>query len=100
MAEELETNLTKLRKLNESLHSQGVFLKQIEDFKNGHWTLDMPTIPGTYRCRARHTKTGDTKIVVYALEGKIHSTLPWGGYWWSVPEPEMPLTPDFLPEEE
>ena len=71
------------------------FNKQCENFKNGHWTLDMPQQKGVYQCRARNCTSGETKVVVYELNGEMFSTIPWGGYWWSEPLPDMPPTLDF-----
>jgi hypothetical protein len=70
-----------------------------ERFLGGHWTRERPTKTGYYPIQA--IKSGDPDgtppsmlILVYELDGEIHYTQSWGGWWWSHPLPDLPPAPD------
>ena len=75
------------------------FLFQVKmmDYWQGHWTLEAPQRAGLYPVRPRgEGNAGMFFISVYhnPMTGEVVSTQSWGGWWWSVPHPDFPETPD------
>lgn len=89
---------SKLRKLNKEIRSQSTFQEGLQELAGGQWTLTPPDKPGTYLCRARHDENGHLFISRYEVNGSLNSTQSWGGWWWSVPLPDFPFTPDCIPK--
>jgi hypothetical protein len=74
------------------------FQAQVDAYRKGSWTRNFPTLPGIYHVRALGSDCaamGHNEIVVYKRpDGVLQSVDSWGGWWWSVPIPELPPTPD------
>jgi hypothetical protein len=60
-----------------------------DKFLRGHWSSNVPTLPGTYPV-ADYT---GTQAGFVRVEPDIGPLMDWGGYWWSEPLPPLPAAP-------
>lgn len=72
-----------------------------DKFLNGHWTKEQPTEEGWYPTADRDGNVA-SPIYTYligeevwaALDGSCtNRPIPWLGWFWSVPQPYLPLPP-------
>lgn len=65
-------------------------------FLQGHWTKEMPLRTGVYSLadyKGRHC--GDKGVIYIDPKTKSFKAVEsWGGYWWSVPTPDLPPVPE------
>lgn len=65
------------------------------EFLQGHWTREMPLRSGTYfLADSKRRQCGERGIVYLNPETNLPKSVDsWGGYWWSVPIPNLPSVP-------
>lgn len=60
----------------------------------GHWVKEPPQYPGTYAVATLDGQACPSEtVVIYEQGGEYRCSKDWGGYFWSLPTPPMPLAP-------
>ena len=58
----------------------------------GKWVLGVPKREGTYALATLDgTPCNEQTATVYEKEGVFYVTRKWEGYFWSLPNPPMPM---------